>query len=79
MDEKNNKPLAVLAKDEDGFVEIDGNLKYEVSESRGQTQVKSLRRKYQALRDFVLFAESASVLENYMELVIQFGYVILFG
>jgi hypothetical protein len=35
MDEKNNKPLAVLAKDEDGFVEIDGNLKYEVSESRG--------------------------------------------
>ena len=38
-----------------------------------------MRRKYQALRDFVLYAKSASVLENYMELVIQFGYVILFG
>jgi hypothetical protein len=38
-----------------------------------------LRRHYQALRDYSLFAYQASVLENYMELVIQFGYVILFG
>ena len=37
------------------------------------------RRHMQALRDYICFGQTASVLENYMELVVQFGYVILFG
>ena len=41
--------------------------------------MKSLRLQYQALRDYCLFSEAPSILENYMELVIQFGYIILFG
>ena len=40
---------------------------------------KSRRRFYQSIRDFSLFRETPIVLENYMELVVQFGYVVLFG
>jgi hypothetical protein len=34
---------------------------------------------YQALRDFSLYRKESHVHEDYMELVTQFGYVILFG
>jgi hypothetical protein len=36
-------------------------------------------RKYQALRATLLIKEAPDILGNYMELVVQFGYIILFG
>lgn len=36
-------------------------------------------RKYQALRATLLISEVPDILGNYMELVVQFGYIILFG
>lgn len=40
---------------------------------------RSRRRFYQSIRDYSLYKEGSSVMENYMEIVIQFGYVVLFG
>ena len=38
----------------------------------------SLRR-YQAIRSFSLNPERPNILESYMELIVQFGYVVLFS
>lgn len=36
-------------------------------------------REYQALRDYALENEDAKVIDNYMELVVQFGFIVLFS
>ena len=88
IDSQNTKKLKKTPKpDNEGFVSIDDNLSYEYRdhEARGAGSfdkdkvVSNLRKHYQALRDYSLFAQGASVLDNYMELVSQFGYVILFA
>ena len=73
------------------FQKIDDKLSYEIkvevekSDNGVWNYVKKdqaisvMKRHYQALRDYCLFSKTESVMENYMELVIQFGYVILFG
>ena len=48
----------------------------------GQNQEKKevkTYRKYQALRDFKLISEKPNMLDYYMELIIQFGYIVLFS
>jgi len=48
----------------------------------GQKQEKKevkTYRKYQALRDFKLISEKPNMLDYYMELIIQFGYIVLFS
>ena len=37
------------------------------------------RRYYQGVRDFFLMENDFNIMESYMELVIQYGYVIMFG
>ena len=64
---------------QDGFVKIDDNLSYKIKDhdksKKGQFStskhevISSMRKHYQALRDYSLFSKGASVLENYMELV----------
>jgi hypothetical protein len=34
---------------------------------------------FQGVRDFFLMENDINIMENYMELVIQYGYVIMFG
>lgn len=36
-------------------------------------------REYQAMRDFNMMKEKPDILANYMELVVQFGYIVLFS
>ena len=36
-------------------------------------------REYQAIRDFNMSGEKPDILANYMELVVQFGYIVLFS
>lgn len=88
IDSQNAKKLKKTPKpDKEGFVSIDDNLSYEYRDHEGKVLgsidkekvVSNLRKHYQALRDYSLFAKGASVLDNYMELVSQFGYVILFA
>lgn len=47
----------------------------------GHKQEKEVKtyRKYQALRDFTLISEKPNMLDYYMELIIQFGYIVLFS
>lgn len=37
------------------------------------------RRLYQGIRDYFLMENDFNIMESYMELVIQYGYVIMFG
>jgi hypothetical protein len=40
---------------------------------------RSRRRFYQSIRDFSFYDVYTPELDNYMELVVQFGYLVLFG
>ena len=52
-----------------------------VEKPLGPKQEKEVKtyRKYQAIRDFKLISEKPNMLDYYMELIIQFGYIVLFS
>lgn len=60
---------------DDEWVSLDSNVDFAANYEGPQSR----RRFYQSIRDYSLFREMPSVLDNYMELVVQFGYLILFG
>jgi predicted metal-dependent peptidase len=61
------------------YVDLDSSISYIPHSPGSSKDLKGRRKEYQALRDFCLYKEPVNVQENYMELVVQFGYVILFG
>jgi len=63
------------ASDQD-YIPLDASISYAPT---GSVTIGERRREYQALRDFCSYKTPVNVQENYMELVVQFGYVILFG
>ena len=58
------------------YIPLDSSISYAPT---GSVTIGERRREYQALRDFCSYKIPVSIQENYMELVVQFGYVILFG
>mmetsp|Transcript_5830 Transcript_5830/g.9966 ORF Transcript_5830/g.9966 Transcript_5830/m.9966 type:complete len:118 (-) Transcript_5830:655-1008(-) len=59
--------------------ELKINQKVSYFKTESEEESVGMRRQFQAVRDYILSPVQPKILENYMELVVQFGYVILFG
>ena len=82
-DKENKEKPEPVKIEEDGYVVITDDLEYQYVDhnklAKKGEEISSMRKHFQALRDYSLFSKGATVLDNYMELVSQFGYVVLFA
>ena len=76
-EEKGNSDSDFDSEDSDDGVKID--LDPSISYSLDYDGPVSRRRFYQSIRDFAFYDVYTPELDNYMELVTQYGYLVLFG